>query len=172
MVTLQKSMDAEALQELQKRSFGALLAKYLDYETNPAMESLEALRRKLAEPGREYYLIKEGESIAGFACIKQAENSLWVTPIGLLPEHQGRGLGKEAMRALEALYANASIWELMTIAEEPNLCRFYEKLGYSRTGKTSVVKPGMNLVHYSKHTCKSAKKSISKHERMKSNADL
>ena len=47
MVTLQKSMDAEALQELQKRSFGALLAKYLDYETNPAMESLELALRHI-----------------------------------------------------------------------------------------------------------------------------
>lgn len=150
MVTLQKTQDATVLLDLQKRSFGRLLAKYLDYTTNPAMESVDRLQQKLADPERAYYLIQEDGEAVGFACIKRVGEALWVTPIGLLPEHCGRGLGTKAMKALEALYSHVTVWELQTIQEEAALCRFYEKLGYRSTGKTSIVKPGMNLVHYRK----------------------
>ena len=61
--------DAAALLDIQRRCFAALLEKYQDYDTNPAMEPLESIRRKISE--RDYYFILEDGKILGFAGIRR-----------------------------------------------------------------------------------------------------
>lgn len=142
--------DASALLNVEHQSFQALLEKYQDYETNPAMEPLDRLAQKLANPYREYWFILEDGQTAGFISVKHLEDSLCVSPIGLLPKYQGMGIGYRAMLLLEETYPENQCWELETIFQEPRLCKFYESLGYQKTGELIPVKPGMDLISYKK----------------------
>ena len=94
MVTLKPAglEDAETLLAVQKQAFNALLEKYQDYDTNPAMEPLATLKRKLSE--RDYYLILLDGRKVGYIGVRRGEDSLVITPIGLLPECQGKGVGR------------------------------------------------------------------------------
>lgn len=140
--------DAPALLDIQRRVFHALLEKYRDYGTNPAMEPLPSIERKLRE--RDYYFIELDGRAAGFIGVKRMEDSLCITPIGVLPECQGKGIGHGAVELLERLYPGCRRWTLATILQEPGLCRFYESLGYRRTGELRPVQPGMDTVGYEK----------------------
>lgn len=140
--------DAGALLALQKQAFRALLEKYKDYGTNPAMEPLPTMRRKLSE--REYYFILADGREAGLIGVRRGEDSLHITPIGLLPEYQGRGIGHEALALVEKLYPEDRRWALGTILQEPGLCRFYESAGYRRTGEVTNIQDGMDEVGYEK----------------------
>ena len=152
MTTLQPANfgDAPALLDIEHRSFQALLGRYQDYGTNPAMEPLEHLAQKLASPDRDYWFILEDGRRAGFISVKHLENSLCVSPIGLLPEYQGMGAGHRAMTLLEEKCPENRCWELETISQEPGLRSFYESLGYQRTRELIPVKPGMELIGYKK----------------------
>ena len=150
MVTLRPAglEDAGALLALQKQAFRALLEKYKDYGTNPAMEPLSTMRRKLSE--RDYYFILSDGREAGFIGVRRDGDSLHITPIGLLPEYQGRGIGHEALALVEKLYPEDRRWTLGTILQEPGLCRFYESAGYRRTGEVTNIQDGMDEVGYEK----------------------
>lgn len=142
--------DAAALWELQRRAFAALLEKYQDYDTNPAAESLDWMQWRLDNPERDcWFIVSDGQRV-GLACTKSVENGRSVSPIGLIPEFQGQGIGREVMALLEAEYPNTRRWELGTILQEPALCRFYESLGYRSLGIWKELKPGMDLVGYEK----------------------
>lgn len=150
MVTLKPAgtEDAGALLALQKQAFRALLEKYQDYGTNPAMEPLSTLERKLKE--RDYYFILLDGRAVGYVGIKHTGDSLHITPIGLLPEYQGKGIGRKAMALIEVRYPENRRWGLGTILQEPGLCRFYESVGYRRTGEMTNIQPGMDEVGYEK----------------------
>lgn len=150
MVTLRPAglKDAGALLALQKQAFRRMLEKYRDYGTSPAMEPLSTIRRKLSE--REYYFILEDGRTVGYAGVKHGEDSLIITPIGVLPEYQGRGIGHKALDLLEGMYPENRRWTLGTILQEPGLCRFYESAGYRRTGEVTNIRPGMDEVGYEK----------------------
>lgn len=152
MITLKPAHagDAPVLLDIQRQAFSALLKKYQDYDTNPAAESLEQILWRLNCPDREYWIIRNGGQPVGLACIRHWEDALHVLPIGLAPEYQGRGIGRQAMALLEAQYPENQRWELATIMQESKLCRFYESLGYRRTGFQKEIQPGMDLVGYGK----------------------
>ena len=50
----------------------------------------------------------------------------------IVPEHQGKGYGQDAMALVEDV-VDAECWELETILQEEGNCYFYEKMGYRRT---------------------------------------
>ena len=55
--------------------------------------------------------------------------------IFLDPDQQGKGYGRQAMLAIEKLYPKVSRWKLETPAESYGLHKFYESLGYVKTGE-------------------------------------
>lgn len=142
--------DAPAILDLQRRAFDALLEKYQDYDASPAMESMEVLQWKLASSERDFYFIMEDARTAGMVCVKRLTKNHCISPIGLLPEFQGRGIGRTAVEQLEKRYPDCLRWELGTIMQEQKLCQFYESLGYRRTGEITPVKPGMDIIGYEK----------------------
>lgn len=153
MITLKSAHkeDASFLLGIQRRAFALLLEKYRDNGTNPAAETLEILQRKLSGPQRDYWFICDGEQPVGFACVKHLEDGLlYISPICLLPECQGKGWGNQAMALLEAQYPDCRRWGLATILEEPGLCRFYESQGYVRNGWKNEIQPGMTVAGFEK----------------------
>jgi len=152
-ISLHKSgiSEASAIHEMQIRSFMPLLDKYRDFETSPANEPVERIIARMNQPFSDYYIIKDSNIAVGAIRILRKDNSVCrVSPIFILPEHQGRGIAQQVFAMVEQLYNDASAWELDTIEQERGNCYLYEKLGYKRTGKTEVINDKMTIVFYEK----------------------
>ena len=88
--------DAAALLKIQRQAFAALLEKYQDYDTNPAAESLEWMQWRLDNPERDCWFILANGKRVGLVCTKPVENGRSISPIGLVPEFQGQGIGSDS----------------------------------------------------------------------------
>lgn len=153
-ITLVKAevSDATELLAMQKRAFSKLLERYQDFDTNPANDTLEKMEARLRQAGSDFYFICDGpQKVGGLRVVdrREARRPKRLSPIFVLPEFQGLGIAQRAMELCGEIYGTED-WELDTILEEPKNCYLYEKMGYRRTGKTTVVNDRLTLVTYRK----------------------
>lgn len=152
-ITIFKSSlnEATIIHEMQIKTFMPFLNKYQDYETSPANESLERIMDRLNQSFTEYYLIKSSDLNIGAIRIVRKENKTYrVSPIFILPEHQGKGIAQRVFSIIEDKYNDARVWELDSILQEQGNCYLYEKLGYQKTGETKQINDKMTIVFYEK----------------------
>ena len=142
--------DCPDIYRLQIRSFGELLEKYQDYETNPGAEKIERIYERFQQSETDYWMIKLNEEIIGAVRVCDFGTLCKLKQIFILPEFQKKGYAQDTINAVEALYPKAIRWELDTILQEKKLCHLYEKMNYTRTGKIENIKKGMDLVFYAK----------------------
>lgn len=142
--------DCPEIYDLQIKSFKDLLDKYQDYDFNPGAEQIQKTIQRFNEPITDFWLITLDTNRIGAIRICNFGKLCKLKQIFILPEYQGNGYAQEAIRLVEACYPNAVRWELDTILQEEKLCYLYEKMGYTRTGETRVIKEGMDLVFYAK----------------------
>ena len=143
--------DAESIHRLQVASFLPLLRKYRDYDTNPANEDVERIIDRLKQSHTTYYfIILDGVRIGAIRIIYNDETRrARISPMFIVPEHQGKGYGQDAMALVEDV-VDAECWELETILQEEGNCYFYEKMGYKRAGVTREINDRMTIVSYVK----------------------
>ncbi|MEK5037651.1 GNAT family N-acetyltransferase [Sporosarcina sp. FSL K6-3457] len=143
--------DATLIHSIQLKAFKPLLDKYHDFDTSPANETMQRTKDRLQQKQTDYYLIVYDKITVGAIRIVRKDNRRYrVSPIFILPEHQGKGIASATMQVTESLYEDAVIWELDTILEEQKLCGLYEKLGYCKTGKVTKMNERMTIVFYEK----------------------
>jgi predicted acetyltransferase len=144
--------DAQSFLDLQVKSFAAALEKYQDYETSPANETVERIIEKIQQPHSHlYFIICDGVAVGGIRIIWTPEDlSCRVSPIFILPQHQGKGMGHMVMKAVEKLYPEAKLWMHSTILEEAGLCKFYEELGHTRVWTSAAQSGKLTLAYYEK----------------------
>lgn len=143
--------DAPFAQAMQQKAFADLLAKYQDYDTSPATESLEKIQWKITTPGSYYYFIQAGEEIVGGIRIVDAKDGSRkrISPLYIMPSHRSKGYAQAAIREAERIHG-ASGWELGTILQEEGNCYLYEKMGYRQTLRRTVINDKMTIVGYEK----------------------
>jgi len=152
-ISLSKSglKDAKAIHDMQIQAFMPLLEKYKDYETSPANEPLERVVTRINQSFTDYYIIKsENVAVGAIRIVKRENKAYRVSPIFILPEHQGKGIAQSVFAIIEEIYKDARMWELDTIMQEQGNCYLYEKLGYTKTGTTKVINDRMTIVFYEK----------------------
>jgi len=152
-ITLIKSglNDASVIHEMQIKAFMPLLEKYQDYETSPANESVERIIDRLNQSFTDYYIIKSSNiSIGAIRIVRKKNNTYRISPIFILPEHQGKGIAQKVFSIVEEIYNDAILWELDTILQEQGYCYLYEKLGYQKTGQIIQINDKMSIVFYEK----------------------
>ncbi|GLX66765.1 GNAT family N-acetyltransferase [Paenibacillus glycanilyticus] len=143
--------DAGTIHAMQVVAFMPLLEKYQDFETSPANESVERIIARIEQSFTDYYLIKNHEDIVGAVRVVKKDNKNYrISPIFIIPEHQGKGIAQQVFSLLEQLYSDATSWKLDTVMQEAGHCYLYEKLGYARTGETKAINEKMTLVFYEK----------------------
>lgn len=143
--------DCEALHRIQVCAFAELLDKYRDYDTNPGAEPLSKTIDRMQQPHNDYYFIRLGDTTIGFIRVVRKHGTLrWISQMCILPRYQGNGYGQQAIKLAEALYPEARHWELDTIKQEKKLCHLYEKMGYRKTGRETILQEGMTLIDYAK----------------------
>ena len=143
-------MEIRRFKQTDAQAVSALIAKTLR-TTNAKDYSPEFIENEVKVLTPEYiawraswthfYVAYEGEAIIGCGAIgpywgSETESSLFT--IFVLPEHQGRGIGRKIIQTLEmdefALRAKR-----IEIPASITACAFYKKMGY--TEKTGVDQP-------------------------------
>lgn len=153
MLTVLKAdlKDSKEIHKMQIESFKGLLDKYNDIATNPGAETIEQIINRMNTESSQYYLIQvENENIGAFRIVRLTESTCRIAPIFLVVKFQDNGFGKMTMMEIEKLYPHINCWQLETIKEEPQLCYFYEGLGYNKTGEVQIINDKMTIIHYSK----------------------
>lgn len=144
--------DAQTIWEMQVKSFQELLDKYQDFETSPASETVDNVRRRLEQENTYYYFIcMVNEKVGAVRVIdyhKENENKR-ISPIFVLPEFQGQGIAQKAIRLCETIHGSKG-WELDTILQEKGNCHLYEKMGYHAIDKTEKINDKLTLIFYEK----------------------
>lgn len=143
---------AKEIHAMQVEAFRAYLEKYQDFEINPANENMEKVEMRLKQNFTFYYFICIGGQKVGAIRIvdkKEPGKSKRISPLFIMPEFRGKGIGQEAIRLCEEVHGEKN-WELETILQEPGNCHLYEKMGYQRTGETRAVNDKLTLVFYKK----------------------
>jgi len=146
------SNDAVTIHEMKVKAFMPLLEKYQDLETSPANETIEKIIAQLNQPFTDYFIIHHLEVAVGGIRVVRKDNQIYsVSPIFILPEHQGKGIAQKVFTMVEQIYDDAKSWKLGTILQEKGNCYLYEKIGYKKTTATKVINDKMTMVFYEKH---------------------
>ena len=112
-------------------------------------ENPDFLRPLLAEDGVVRKLMAGDTPIGLTVTFMRTPTSCWLGCLCLLPTWQGRGLGGQALRLLEAAYPDVCQWALDTPAANPRNRHFYEKAGY-REIERNMTDEGLELVVFEK----------------------
>jgi RimJ/RimL family protein N-acetyltransferase len=152
-IRLEKAVetDAEAIFDIQVKAFIPLLEEYKDYDTNPAIETIERVKRRINNPGGGFYKIRFDNVLVGAICVFwREETQFWISSMFISPEYQGKGIAQKAIRLIEKLFPQATTWELRTILQEERNCYLYEKMGYKLEDWKHTLNEKATLVHYKK----------------------
>ena len=146
--------DAQELHAMQVEAFRELLDRYRDYDTSPGAESLEKVKAKLSQGWTYFYFIEhEGVRVGAIRVVDAGSDdparAKRIAPLFILPAYRKRGFGGSAVLAAEEIHGGEN-WFLDTILEEKGNCRLYEKLGYRKTGKATVINEKMTIIDYKK----------------------
>ena len=144
--------ELEQLHRMQIESFMPFYEKYHD-EGSPAIESIERVRARAAQPWRKYYfIVKDGARVGAINVGRKASDSeescFYISPMFILPQYQNQGIGYVAIQKAFAMHPDVNVWKLDTILQEAGNCHLYEKCGFVRVGEEHVINENMTLVEY------------------------
>ena len=144
--------DAEEIWKLQTEAFAQLLARYEDYDTSPGSETMERIEIKLRQPFTYFYFMEEAEGVVGaIRLVDRKDGSRKrISPLFVMKEYRNKGYAQSAITEAEKIHGQDN-WELDTILQEEGNCFLYEKMGYHRTGKSTVINEKMTIVYYEKN---------------------
>lgn len=123
-------------------TYGAILSQeQLEYMLG-AFYSEEALLDNYLEKGHRFLLVKEDETVLGFASYEhlyKETNTTRIHKIYLLPETQGRGLGKLLIQEIEKIALENHADKLSLNVNRFNKAKdFYTKIGFEIVGEEDI----------------------------------
>ncbi|WP_281637829.1 GNAT family N-acetyltransferase [Flavobacterium marginilacus] len=140
MITISEAVnsDIKTIQDIVYKTWPITYGEILSAEQLQYMLDLfysdEALTAQFDEKQQLFHLITEEETVLGFIGIEhhyQKENKTKIHKIYILPETQGRGIGRIAVEAVEKLaLENNSDSLLLNVNRFNKALNFYQKIGF------------------------------------------
>lgn len=154
MVKLRKLRleDVEEITALQKRTFDEdSITHSPDHRPDgpPGYDDPANVQERLYHMDC-YAIVSDEKMIGGIFCSLSSTEELWVHRIFLIPEYQGKGLGKGVFKALEKIYSRALTMALDTPAWHSRNHGFYESIGFRKVGEEDSDKQDFHLFQYRK----------------------
>lgn len=82
-------------------------------------------------PDRDDQIVLLGDLPVGFISVARSDSRIYLVDIALLPEYQGRGLGKALLKALQQQACESGLPLLLHVfAENESAAIFYDRLGF------------------------------------------
>lgn len=143
--------DADALTAICTRSFEGY-ARLHGYgaEGCPPGYSSAAWHRKYITRAHYYAIWQDGALAGGILIFPSGGEAYEIAQLYVDPAYQGQGVGRQAMLAAEAAYPRAVHWTLNTPLWALSNQRFYEGLGYQKSGLIDLPGVDFPLVVYEK----------------------
>lgn len=121
--------DMETILQLQYAAYQSEALIHNDF-------SIQPLRQTLAESIAEYHqsiILKavQGDEIIGSVRARTAGDTAYIGKLMVHPKHQGNGLGKRLLAAIESQFPNKR-YELFTSCKSDRNLHLYENAGYTR----------------------------------------
>ena len=140
-----KKEDAELLYSI------ALLAFQPDYDKYGVFPPLLKLKQEKFMPPLTFgkAILADGVVVGGAFVMAFGRKGV-LGSIFLDPQQQKKGYGRQAIQMIEKLYPKVRRWKLDTPAGSYGLHRFYESLGYVKTGEMQDRKSGFKGFVYEK----------------------
>ena len=149
MLSIQKGspLDTATIRDIAYRTwpdtYGDIVpAAQLDYML-ALFYSDEALTAQMEEKGHQFILVKENETVLGFASYEHhylGQNTTRLHKIYLLPESQGKGAGKLLIDSVvKAATENQSDVVSLNVNRFNTAVTFYQKMGFDIVGEEDVA---------------------------------
>jgi GNAT superfamily N-acetyltransferase len=138
--------DIKTIQQIVYKTWPITYGEILSEEQLKFMLDLfyseEALTAQFDKKEQLFYLITEVDSTLGFIGIEhnyQNENTTKIHKIYILPETQGKGIGRFAVEAIEKLaLENNAISVLLNVNRFNKALNFYEKIGFKIIDEVNI----------------------------------
>lgn len=143
MVELAVAADLNGILQVQKLAFAPVAQEEGNLHIPP-------LTQTQTDIGAEYTLrtffkyTQDGRIVGSVRAHLEDNGVCQIGRLAVLPEHQGRGIGKALMTAAEDYYAHCVRYELFTGEHHPDTVAFYSNLGYTVTKK--MVMDGVHML--------------------------
>ena len=140
--------DAEAILTLQKLAYQSEAKFYDDWTLPPLTQDIDSLREELRTSVVLKATVAEGRLVGSVRA--RVDNG--IARVGRLivqPELQGRGIGSQLLKAIEAACVGAERFEIFTGSRSEATIRLYQRHGYSVT-RTEPVSSRVSLTYLEK----------------------
>lgn len=148
MITITRATanDYKTIQEIAYKTwpetYGAILSKVqLDYMLD-AFYSEGALRDNVETKGHHFLLAKENDVVLGFAAYEhnyQDNNRTRIHKIYILPQTQGKGIGKTLIEYIEKIAVeNRSAALSLNVNRFNKALSFYQKIGFEIISEENI----------------------------------
>lgn len=129
--------DADEILAVIRAAFAPVAAQYGDPSLPPVAESLQSHRDRYAD----HIVLKAidgGRVVGSVQGVERQDGVCVVERLVVLPEWQGRGIGRALTCAIEASFPHAAAFELFTGHRSTETLALYHSLGYAETRRESV----------------------------------
>ena len=140
--------DMETILQLQYAAYQSEAALYNDYNIQPLKQTLDELMEE-HHKGIILKAVLNGEIIGSVRAYAD-NNTVYIGKLIVHPDHQGKGLGKCLLAAIEGKL-HRKRFELFTGGKSEGNLRLYEKSGYKRF-RDETTETGLTFVYMEKKT--------------------
>ena len=142
--TLGTSNAGEIL-TLQRAAYITEASAHHDFCLPPLTQTIEELRRELADPHVVALGVWENSRLLGAVRLRQIGPAVELGRLTVVPDRQGEGIGSFLLRAAETVFPEATELRLFTGEHSLANIRLYERCGYVETSRTPAG--DYSLVH-------------------------
>ncbi|MCL1821166.1 MAG: GNAT family N-acetyltransferase [Oscillospiraceae bacterium] len=142
--------DAERLTEIQKQAFERLYRIYRD-EGSPYLRGSDEIKYQIENGTRDIYKIFADNMLCGGIAVRnKGDGEYYLNRIYILPQLQGKSVGRKAIELCEKNYPDAKRWTVDFPADQLANKKCYEYSGYYDTGLREEISDKLTLAFYEK----------------------